>query len=114
MLLLWFLLETTMVQDSASTTLLREADGLRGSRKWAEAIDRYRRCSEEAAKEGNRAVQVEALAQMARCYSVEGKLDEGRPWLERAEKLGSADDPAAWACLLRTRGVYQRDSGEKS
>jgi tetratricopeptide (TPR) repeat protein len=113
--LLWSLIAmmSPHPQDGAAAGLLREANALLGARKYAEAVERYRRCSELAAKEGNRATQAEALAQIARCYSIEGKLDQGRPWLERAEKLGSTDDPQAWSCLLCVRGIFQRESGDK-
>jgi len=101
-------------QDSASAGLLREADGVFGARKYADALDRYRRCSELAEQEKNRSVQVEALAQVARCHSIAGKLDEGRPWLERAEKLASADEPLGWSRCLGVRGIFQRESGDKA
>jgi tetratricopeptide (TPR) repeat protein len=101
-------------QEGASAALLREADALFGARKYDEALDRYRRCSEEAAKDGNRVAQVEALAQVARCHSIRGKLDEGRPWLERAEKLASSEEPAGWSRCLGVRGIFQRESGDKA
>jgi tetratricopeptide (TPR) repeat protein len=101
-------------QESPSAALLREADGLFGARKYDEALDRYRRCSEEAAKDGNRAAQVESLAQVARCHSIRGKLEEGRPWLERAEKLADANEPLGWSRCLRVRGIFQREAGDKA
>lgn len=111
-ILLWSL--TTMVTQERSATLLKEADEVFGARKYAEARDRYRETSEQAAKEGNRQVHVEALAQVARCYSIDGKLDEGRPWLEQAEKLASKDEPLGWSRCLRVRGIFQRESGDKA
>ena len=101
-------------QDSPSAKLLRDADQLFGARKYAEALVRYRTCSEQAAKDGDRAAQVESLAQVARCYSIEGKLDEGRPWLERAEKLASAGEALGWSRCLGVRGIFQREAGDKA
>jgi tetratricopeptide (TPR) repeat protein len=113
--LVWTLLEVALVQtqESVSAGLLREADQMFGARKYAEALATYRTCSEQAAKDGNRSAQVESLAQVARCTSIEGKLDEGRPWLERAEKLASADEPLGWSRCLGVRGIFQRESGDK-
>ena len=91
-----------------------DADQTFGARKYADALDRHRRCSAQAEQERNRSVEVEALAQVARCYSIDGKLDEGRPWLERAEKLASADEPLGWSRCLGVRGIFQRESGDKA
>ncbi len=112
----WSLLGITLMQsqDSASAGLLRDADQIFGTRKYADALARYRACSEQAAKDGNRAAQVESLAQVARCYSIEGKLEEGRPWLERAEKLASVDEPLGWSRCLGVRGIFLRESGDKA
>ena len=101
-------------QESAAARLLREADDTFRSRKYAEAIDAYRRAAEASATEKNRPAEVESLAQVARCFSIQGNLTEGRPWLERAEKLASADDPQGWSRLLGVRGIFQRESGDKA
>jgi len=86
---------------------LLEGDALFGRRNYAEALERYRRAADLAAG-------VEALAQVARCYSALGKLEEGRPWLERAEKLASADEPQGWSRLLGVRGIFLREAGDKA
>jgi tetratricopeptide (TPR) repeat protein len=110
--LFWSAAAMTTVQESKD--LLREADRAFGARKYAEALEIYRRCSEEAAKDGSRAAEVEALAQVARCLSIQGKLDEGRPWLERAEKSASPEEPQGWSRLLGVRGIFQREEGDKA
>lgn len=100
----------TPAQDAKER--LRAADRTFGARTYAEALDAYRLCSEDAAKSGDRGTEVEALAQVARCFSLLGKLDEGKPWLERAEKLASPDEPLGWSRLLGVRGVFQREAGD--
>jgi tetratricopeptide (TPR) repeat protein len=110
--LFWSASAMTILQDSAE--LLRQADKTFGARKYDEALVQYRRCSELAAEEGKRSIEVEALAQAARCHSVQGKLEEGRPWLERAERRASADEPLGWSRLLGVRGIFQRESGDKA
>lgn len=101
-------------QESASARMLREADETFRARKYAEALDAYRRASDAAVTERNVSAQVESLAQVARCHSILGKLDEGRPWLERAEKLASAAEPQGWSRLLGVKGIFQRESGDKA
>lgn len=101
-------------QESASARLLREADETFRSRKYADALEAYRRASEAASGEKNLPAQVEALAQVARCCSIQGKLDEGRPWLEMAEKLASASEPQGWSRLLGVQGIFQREAGDKA
>lgn len=102
------------VPESPAATLLREADRTFAARKYAEALDQYRRCSEQAEKEGHRAAEVEALAQVARCHSIQGKLEEGKPWLERAEKRAASGEPQGWSRLLGVRGIFQREAGDKA
>jgi tetratricopeptide (TPR) repeat protein len=102
------------VQESASARLLREADETFRARKYADALDAYRRAADAAAEDKNSPAQVESLAQVARCHSIQGRLDEGRPWLERAEKLASVAEPQGWSRLLGVKGIFQRESGDKA
>jgi tetratricopeptide (TPR) repeat protein len=110
-MLFWSFLAMATLQEAPD--LLRQADQSFAARKYGEALDLYRRCA-EAAKDGARSTEVEALAQVARCFSIQGKLDEGRPWLERAEKRASADEPQGWSRLLGVRGIFQREAGDKA
>ena len=101
-------------QESASARMLREADETFRARKYADALEAYRRAAESAAEEQNAQTQVESLAQVARCYSIQNRLDEGRPWLERAEKIASAGEPQGWSRLLGVKGIFQREAGDKA
>jgi len=93
---------------------LEAADKVFGSRKYAEALELYRKAAEQAEKEKNAQVQVEALAQVARCHSLTEKLVEGRAWLERAAKLASKAEPLGWSRYLGVRGIFERESGDKA
>jgi tetratricopeptide (TPR) repeat protein len=84
---------------------IETADKVFFSRQYAEALELYRPIAER----GN----VEALAQVARCLSLEGKLEEGRKWLERARKLASRDEPLGWSRYLGVRGIFEREEGDK-
>jgi tetratricopeptide (TPR) repeat protein len=83
---------------------LGEADKLFGLEKYVEAVVLYRKCGDAS---------VEALAQIARCMSLVGKLDEGRGWLARAAKLATEQDPPGWSRFLGVRGIFERESGDK-
>lgn len=94
--------------------MLERADATFKTREYARALDEYREAAEAASKAGQRGVQVEALAQVARCLSLTGKLEEGRPVLEEAAKLASSDEPLGWSRLLGVRGIFARESGDKA
>jgi len=93
---------------------LREADADFARRAYAEAHAKYRDAATRAEAESNRRVRVEALAQVARCFSLDGKLEEGRPLLKEAEALASTGEPLGWSRLLGVRGIFERESGDKS
>jgi len=93
---------------------LTDADNTFGQRKYAQALDQYRMAVAQAEKERNLQVQVEALAQMARCLSLTGKLAEGRGSLEKAARLASNDEPLGWSRYLGVRGIFERESGDRA
>ncbi|MCA8910609.1 MAG: tetratricopeptide repeat protein [Planctomycetes bacterium] len=86
--------------------LLKEGDSLFGQNKYDEARRKYEKAAEAAGNENNEQVLVEALAQVARMYSVEGKFDEGRPWLARAEEHADSEEPLGWSRFLGVQGRY--------
>jgi tetratricopeptide (TPR) repeat protein len=102
------------VTAASAAELLREADAIFGQRKHAEALPLYRAAAERGASEKDRAVEVQALAQVARCFSLKKELAEGRTWLARAEKAASPDEPHGWSRLLGVRGIFEREEGDKA
>jgi tetratricopeptide (TPR) repeat protein len=82
------------------------ADKVFFARRYAEALELYRPLAEK----GN----VEALAQVARCLSLTGRLEEGKGWLERARQAASKDDPPGWSRYLCVRGIYEREGGDRA
>ncbi len=93
-----------LLQEPAVT--IEAADKVFATRKYADALALYRTLAEK----GN----VEALAQVARCLSLAGKLEEGKGWLERAGRLATKDEPLGWSRYLGVRGIYEREGGDKS
>lgn len=86
---------------------LQDADALFGRRKYPEALEAYRALADGPDR-------VEAMAQVARCYSILGKLDEGQPWLDRALEAGSPDEPKGWSRTLGVRGIFERERGDRA
>lgn len=100
--------------DAASR--LREADATFARREYAAAKPLYEACAGAAREEGARSIEVEALAQVARCWSLpapERDLPRAREWLARAGELASADDPPGWTRLLGVRGILEREEGDR-
>jgi tetratricopeptide (TPR) repeat protein len=58
-------------------------------------------------------VLVEALSQVARCYSLTERLEEGRRWLGKAEGVASKEEPLGWSRYLGVRGIFERELGDK-
>jgi tetratricopeptide (TPR) repeat protein len=62
---------------------------------------------------GDRAVLVEALALVARCYFLEGFSADGQVWLERAEKLSVREEPLGYSRCRQVRGLFERSRGNQ-
>ena len=98
---------------SAAAATLAEADQVFRSRRYDDAEQVYRKALAVADQEGNDDVAVEALAQIARCYSLRRDLGGGRPFLERAARRADPERPLGWSRLLGVQGIYARESGDK-
>ncbi len=98
-------------QEAAVT--LETADKTFGQQKYAEALELYKTVGAAAEKDKNAQVLVEALAQVARCLSLTGNLDEGKRWLGKAKLVASNEEPLGWSRYLGVRGIFERESGDK-
>ncbi len=96
-----------------SSALLAQGDSVFHARDYATAGEIYQRAVAVARDEGHRSNQVEALAQVARSFSIRGLGEEGRPWLQRAESLATREDPAGWSRYQLVKGVFQREDGRR-
>ncbi len=76
-----------------------------------------RRAFEMAAKAAEAtsdpAVRVEATALVARCYFLEGLVDDGEVWLQRAEGLAKKEEPMGWSRCRQVRGLFERARGDR-
>lgn len=94
--------------------LLDDADKAFQQRKYADALELYRKAADAAAKDKNAPVLVESLAQVARCCSLTNRMDEGKDWLEKAKAAASDAEPLGWSRYLGVRGIFEREAGDKA
>ena len=87
---------------------LREADALFKKREVDSALERYR----AAAESGDERVRVEALSQVARCLSIQKKLDEAETVLGGVAVR--PEEKHGWTRFLGVRGILERERGEKA
>lgn len=95
---------------------LREADARFSAREYGVSKGLYEQAADAARVQGARSVEVEALAQLARCWSLpapEPDLKRAREWLSRSAELAHPDDPAGWTRLLGVRGILEREEGDR-
>ncbi|MBL4847875.1 MAG: hypothetical protein JKY65_20360 [Planctomycetes bacterium] len=98
--------------ETETTRALKAADKIFSARRHGEALKAYQAAATAAKSAGDLSSEAEALAQVARMYSLTKRLDEGRPWLEKARALASEDHPWGWTRYLGVRGIFERESGE--
>ena len=97
---------------SDASRLLAHADDLFRKSDYDEAEVAYREAAEAAEAADDATVLVEALAQVARCFSIRGLADEGRPWLARAAQRADPSDPRGWSRFLGVRGRFEWQDGD--
>ncbi len=99
-------------QEGASA-LLEQGDRTFQSREYDEARRLYELAAAEAEAAGRRSIQVEALAQVARCFSIQGQGERGESVLNRAAALARESEPLGWSRYRLVLGVYLRESGDR-
>lgn len=102
---------STEADGASAAELLARGDAAMSARSYDGAATIYAQAAEAALEQGEPEVRVEALAQVARMYSIQGDQASGRPWLERAEAEASPDQLRGWSRFLLVRGVYEREDG---
>ncbi|MEK7775404.1 MAG: tetratricopeptide repeat protein [Candidatus Zixiibacteriota bacterium] len=99
---------TNMTPDSQTAdSLLQEADSTFQNRDLRTAIGQYESALEEARREFNPSIEVEALSQLARMYLSLGEKEIGRPWLGQAAQKARESDPMGWSRYLGVKGRYE-------
>ncbi|UCE67383.1 MAG: tetratricopeptide repeat protein, partial [Candidatus Zixiibacteriota bacterium] len=97
-----------------SSELIKRGDDLFSKQEKAEALEVYKAAADTALAENNNSDLTEAYAQIARCYLSMGNKEEGRPWLEKAEKIAKDTEPYGWTRYLGVKGRFLwRDAAEE-
>jgi hypothetical protein len=78
------------------------------ARRYVEARNAFEAVA-RAAEGRDAASRVEALAMVARCYSLAGDLDLGEPWLQLAESEADPAEPYGWVRAGIVRGIFLRE-----
>jgi len=99
--------EDPMAHLTPAERLLVQGDDAFQSRNYAQAGEIYKLAVQQAEEEEHQHVLVEALAQVARSYLITDRKEEGRSWLERAEKAAAPSVPLGWSRYLGVRGRFE-------
>jgi tetratricopeptide (TPR) repeat protein len=91
---------------SESSELIKEGDELFNKQEKAEALEIFKAAADTAQAQNDNSDLTEAYAQIARCYLSMDKKEEGRPWLEKAEKIANDTEPLGWTRYLGVKGRY--------
>lgn len=89
-----------------STELLKQGDTLFDSKDYDEAIEQYRTAAATAIAENSNSNLTESYSQIARCYLSMNNKDEGRVWLDKAEKIAVKTEPGGWTRYLGVKGRF--------
>lgn len=108
------LIAMALLQDPSAADLLRQADELFVQRRYEDALARYRQAVDKAAAAKSAPIQVESLAQAARCFGILRKPDEAKAWLAKAAALANPEEPMGWSRYLGVRGIHERDAGDSA
>lgn len=94
-------------RDNDAHALLTRADSVFQTRDYAAALKLYRDAFEQAEKEFNPSVAVEASAQVARMYLLLDDKETGRRWLADAAERANTADPHGWSRFLSVKARYE-------
>ncbi|MFQ5500347.1 MAG: tetratricopeptide repeat protein [Candidatus Zixiibacteriota bacterium] len=97
---------------AAASQLLDTADSLFKKNDLEAALKAYLKTVEEAKREFNHSVEVEALAQVARTLLKLDRKDEGRQWLAQAGAIARDSDPYGFSRYLGVKGRFEWQSSD--
>jgi len=95
------------LQAARLASILQEADELFSQREYEKARVQYEKAAGMAADTKDNSTLTEAEAQVARCYGIQGKHAEGRPWLAKAKEHAKDAEPRGWSRYLGVRGRFE-------
>jgi tetratricopeptide (TPR) repeat protein len=95
------------VSASMLAAQLQDADELFSQREYDAARVEYEKAAKMAAEDGDNSTLTEAEAQVARCYGIQSKFEEGRPWLAKSKSHATDTQPHGWSRYLGVRGRFE-------
>ncbi|HVP36971.1 MAG TPA: tetratricopeptide repeat protein [Terriglobales bacterium] len=87
--------------------LLDKADSLFNGNEYEASRAIYLQAMDQAVKNKENSEMTEAYAMIARTYLVLDKKEEGRPWIQKAEKIANSKEPLGWSRYLGVRGRFE-------
>ena len=103
-----------VMADSVADRYIAQGDSLFDNNKKEDALEIYKMAADTAMSENNNSALTEAYSQVARCYLSMDKKDEGRPWLDKAEKIAKDSEPNGWTRYLGVKGRFLwKDAAEE-
>jgi len=101
--------QNSMSNESKITTkaLLDKADSLFNSNEYEASRAIYIQAMEQANTNKENSELTEAYSMIARTYLIMDKKEEGRPWIQKAEKVGNSKEPLGWSRYLGVRGRFE-------
>jgi tetratricopeptide (TPR) repeat protein len=93
--------------DDSAAALIAKADSLFRSNSYDDARAVYLQAMEKAKSQNDQSALVETYAMIARTYLTTDKKEEGRPWIEKAAAIASADKPLGWSRYLGVKGRFE-------
>ena len=97
-------METTEMQTDK---LLDKADSVFKSGKYEESRDVYMQAMAEAENAKDNSGLTEAYSMVARTYLIVDKKEDGRPWIEKAQKIATPEEPLGWSRYLGVKGRFE-------
>lgn len=98
-----------MLNGSGITTksLLDKADSLFNSNEYEASRAIYMQALKQAKSNKENSGLTEAYTMIARTYLVLDKKEEGRLWIQKAEKIANSKEPLGWSRYLGVRGRFE-------
>jgi len=100
-------------EPGSSADLLARGDQTFRTRDYRGARVLYQQAITAASEENDMSNLAEALAQVARTFSICDSNDAGRPYLTRAGSVAAKDQPGGWSRYQLVLGVYEREDGRR-
>ena len=98
--------------NPAADSLLQQADSTFQGRGYQAALEQYTETFEQARREFNPSVEVEAAAQIARMNLLLEHVEVGRQWLDTAAEKATDSDPMGWSRYLGVKGRFEWKDNE--